>query len=89
MLKVLSPRTTQLECEADKLLPPTIEVKNAKSSTQKTTSLIQMSVGIKYFLPAVILKKRDTQFPQPYLLKIMEGKKIMCFPILQLQWEAP
>jgi hypothetical protein len=69
-------------------LPSTVEVKNAKSSIQKTTSLIQISVRIKYFLPAVILKKRSTQFPQPYILKIMEGKKNMCFPIQQLQWEA-
>ena len=49
------PRTTKLECEADQLLPSTAEVKNAQSSTKKTTSLIQTTIRIKYFLPAVFL----------------------------------
>jgi len=31
---------------------------------------------IKYFLHAVFLKKRSTQFLQPYILKIIGGKKI-------------
>jgi len=83
------PRTTKLESEADQILPSTAEVKNAHSSRKKTTSLIQIIIRIKFFLRAVFLKKRSTQFLQPYILKITGGKKIMCFPILQLEWEAP
>jgi len=42
-------RTTKLECEVDKILPSTAEVKNAQSSTKKTTSLFQITIRIKYF----------------------------------------
>jgi len=52
-------RTTELEYEADQILPSIAEVKNAQSSTKKTTSLIQITIRIKYFLHAVFLEKKE------------------------------
>jgi hypothetical protein len=49
--------------------------------TNENTILIQITVRIKYFLPAVILKKEAPNFLNLFL-KTMEGEKITCFPIL-------